>query len=116
MTDPTQEILDALDSLLELERQALLEARLDRLAPLLAEKERLIDRLSLLDAATDLSRLRGKAERNQHLMDNAMRGIRSVATRLGTLRRLRRSLETYDKAGRRTTIVTQGGSQVEKRA
>lgn len=117
MTDETTRVFDALDTLLERERIALLEGRLDALAELLAEKEQLIDALAAIPLDRDgLIALRGKAERNQNLMDSALRGIRSVATRLGTLRRLRRSLETYDQAGRRRTIVTQGGSQVEKRA
>jgi len=112
----SQQVLEALDALLEKERQALLASRFDRLGALVVEKERLINRLSELDAVADLGGLRGKAERNQRLMDSAMRGIRSVATRLGTLRRLRRSLETYDKAGRRASIVMTGGGQVERRA
>lgn len=117
MKDDTQDVLDALDALLEMEREALLAARLDSLAALVAEKERLMDRLAALDAAAgDLTGLRGKAERNQQLMDSAMRGIRSVASRLGTLRRLRRTLETYDRAGQRKIIATPGGGQVEKRA
>ncbi|MGR3373859.1 hypothetical protein [Pseudooceanicola nanhaiensis] len=117
MTDETTRIFDALDALLERERLALLQGRLELLSDILAEKEGLIDRLTERPLGGDeLTTLRGKAERNQELMDNTLRGIRSVASRLGTLRRLRRSLETYDQAGRRKTIVTQGGSQVEKRA
>lgn len=117
MTDEPTRIFDALDALLERERLALLEGRLALLSDILAEKEGLIDRLSERPLEEDeMTVLRGKAERNQQLMDNALRGIRSVATRLGTLRRLRRSLETYDQAGRRQTIVTQGSGQVEKRA
>lgn len=114
----TQPLLDELDTLLERERITLLEGRLDGLAGLLAEKEDLIESLAALDIDPDqqqLEGLRGKADRNRHLMDSALRGIRSVTTRLGTMRRLRQSLETYDRSGQRTTIAT-GSGQVERRA
>jgi len=117
MTD-TQPLLDDLDLLLERERLALLEGRLDGLAELLEEKEALIEALSTLDTGPERHRLeglRGKADRNRHLMDSALRGIRAVASRLGTMQRLRQSLETYDRSGRRTSIVT-GNGQVERRA
>lgn len=116
--DTAGALLQAFDQLLERERTALMSGNLEDLNEILTEKAALIDRLGSdpLDADRErLGELRGKAQRNQELMDNAMRGIRSVATRLGTMRRLRRALETYDQSGRRTTIVT-GGAQVEKRA
>ncbi|MGR3322704.1 MAG: flagellar biosynthesis protein FlgN [Pseudooceanicola sp.] len=110
-------ILDALDDLLNRERDALLSGQLDRLPDLLEDKERLIERLGRTEMAEEsqLAALRRRAERNQALLDNAMRGIRAVAERLGTMRRLRQSLDTYDPSGRRTSIVTRPG-RVERRA
>ncbi|WP_375688093.1 flagellar biosynthesis protein FlgN [Pseudooceanicola sp. LIPI14-2-Ac024] len=119
MTRDADDLFAALDRLLEEERAALLTGRLHALADILVDKAQLIDALQAAgpaDAARDMAELRTKAVRNQELMDNAMRGIRAVANRLGTMRRLRRSLDTYDESGRRTTISTQGGSQMEKRA
>ena len=118
MTEPANRLFDALDALLERERSMLLTGQLADLPGLLSEKEALIDQLSTMDAeeALKMDGLKARALRNQELMDNALRGIRTVAERLGTMRRLRRSLDTYDQAGRKTSIVTATGHQVEKRA
>lgn len=118
MTPETRNLFDSLDDLLEKERAALLLGDLEKITVLLSEKEVLFDRLTLIDDATadDLTQLQGKAMRNQALLDNAQMGIRAVATRMANLRRLRRSLETYDETGRKTTITTRMDNQVEKRA
>lgn len=116
--DPHQELIDALDLLLEQERDALMAGQLEALAPLLAQKEALIDRLTALDGLEEaaLRPLRGKAARNQVLLDGALRGIRTVANRFSTLRKIRRTLETYDSQGRKSALVQQHDNRLEKRA
>lgn len=116
--DPHQDLIDSLDVLLEREREALMAGRLEALTDLLDQKERLIDRLNGLEGldAVDLQPLRGKAQRNQALLDGALRGIRTVANRFSTLRKIRRTLETYDSQGRKSALVRQHDNKLEKRA
>lgn len=117
-TETTQEIADRLDELLELERAALLQGDLEKLPPLLEEKEQLIDGLNAHQPPeiTVLEELQLKVERNQALLDGALQGIRKVAARMAAFRRIRRSLETYDKSGRKRTIQGDVERRVEKRA
>ena len=118
MTETTaQTLVDALDDLLEAERDALLKGDLDAIAGLLERKECLIDALNdpELEAAP-LEGLQAKVTRNQALLDGALQGIRRAAARMAALRRVRRSLETYDEDGRKRTIEGEVVRKVEKRA
>lgn len=114
----SQDIIHALDDLLEKERTALLEGNLDIITRLLSEKENLIDHLNASEASLPeaLDMLQGKVQRNQALLDGALQGIRAVANRMGSLRRIRKSLDTYDESGRKTTIHVRQDNKVEKRA
>lgn len=116
--DTATGILQALDDLLEQERCALLTGDLDQMARLLDRKSDLIDALNALDPEQqpDLEGIRGKVLRNQTLLDGALQGIKQVADRVATLRKLRHSFETYDETGRRQTIEGVVVRQVEKRA
>lgn len=116
--ESNQKIIDRLDELLEIERMALLEGNLERIAGLVDEKESLIDALNALDASPQqgLSALQEKVTRNQALLDGALQGIRTVAARMAAFRRIRRSLETYDESGRKQIIQGEIESKVEKRA
>lgn len=112
------DVISRLDSLLELEREALLNGDLEKISEQLEEKEELLDRLSEFEVTPkdDLQELQIKVERNQLLLDGALQGIRKVAARMAAFRRIRRSLDTYDQTGRRTTIQGDVERQVEKRA
>lgn len=116
--ESAQGLIDQLDTLLEHEREALLEGRLEKVAEIAQSKEHLIDALNALppDPEYRISALQTKVERNQVLLDGAMQGIRNVAARLAALRKIRRSLETYDAAGRKQTIQGEIERKVEKRA
>lgn len=118
MTDIAQSLIDELDDVLDQERQALLQGDLEDLARLMTLKEGLIDRLNKIDALTrdDLDAVQGKVTRNQALLTSAMEGIRAVADRMADLRRVRRGLETYDRAGRKKEVGIQTAPSVEKRA
>ncbi len=109
---------DALDDLLEAERDALLKGDLEKLTSMLSRKEALIDALNE-DMQTDLPILQTlgkKVQRNQLLLDGAMVGIRNVAQRLAELRGLRGSLETYGSDGKKRNIDVDADHTVEKRA
>ncbi|WP_187430688.1 hypothetical protein ROLI_000680 [Roseobacter fucihabitans] len=113
-----QDVIDALDDVLESERTALLEGNLDEVGRLLERKEQLIDTLSNLEMASlaPLEDLNSKVKRNQALLDHALEGIRTVARRLAAMRRVRSSLDTYDEKGARQTIDITPEGVLEKRA
>ena len=113
-----QDFMDALDDLLEEERRIILAGELEAIPALLEQKEMLFDRLksTRLENSADLEVLQGKVSRNQALLEGALRGIRAVADRMSTLRRMRDSLETYDRQGQRKSFAAVPGNKIEKRA
>lgn len=116
MTDRTRDVVhEALEKLLDRERNALLAGDLETIAGLAEEKERLIGQLSG-SAVPGLEGLRNKAARNQALLNSALEGIRAVADRLEAVRQLRGTLDTYDSNGRRHSIDGLRQPRVEKRA
>lgn len=116
MTDQDT-VAQRLGSLLEMERNALLEGDFDQIAVLLEEKETLIGALEEDPVQVDqLAPLHLGLRRNQELFDQALAGIRNVAARLGDLNRVRRSMNTYDAQGRSRTIEATGAIRMEKRA
>jgi len=116
--DTAQDMIDELDTLLDQERQALVEGDLEQLGRLLANKENLIGKINLIDTLerSRLSHVHDKVARNQVLLNSAMEGIRAVASRMADLRRVRQGLETYDRTGRKKRFDTQTHTSVEKRA
>lgn len=100
----------AMAALLESEAEALRSGALDRIAPLLAEKERLAARLAAAPpearpdgAAAD--RLRQAAEHNAMLLQATLEGLRSGVARIGALAGASTNLQTYDGTGRRTALA-----------
>lgn len=118
MNENLQTTVDSLDDLLDAERRALLEGNLDEIARLHDRKEQLIEVLNRMDVEdqANLVALNTKLERNQALLNTALGGIRSVARRLAAIRRVRQSLDTYDSAGRKTSVETCIDRSFEKRA
>ncbi|MGJ8543962.1 MAG: flagellar biosynthesis protein FlgN [Sulfitobacter sp.] len=114
----TRAHIEALNRLLEAERESLLNGQLDDLAEMVPDKERLLAVLQSGKPAEKhaLHLLDQKVKRNQMLLNGALEGIRSVAQRLATLRQMRGSLETYDAQGGRKTVDTGNQTSVEKRA
>lgn len=114
----TQKDIDDLEALLDAERAALLKGDLVALTEMLAQKEALIGSLKT-QSNSDLpvlQRLDTKLRRNQLLLNGALEGIREVAGRLATLRRMRGGLETYSSDGTRKHIEVEVDHTVEKRA
>lgn len=111
-------LVGQIDRLLEEERLALSEGRLNDLVELISQKQALIDALTATPLAQDapLKELQSKAARNQAMLDSALRGIKSVSARLSTLRKVRESLDSYDAQGQRRTINTPSQGKLEKRA
>ena len=119
MTDETpQGLIDALDRILDQERQALMQGALDQIDDLMREKEALIDKINAAEAieSASLANLQDKVARNQALLSSALEGIRAVANRMADLRRVRSGLETYDHRGRKKSFGIHPQSHVEKRA
>ena len=112
------DLYDSLDDLLDRERAALIGGNLSAIGGLVAEKEDLMARITAEDAPARkrLERLQGKALRNQELLDSALKGIRAVANRFATLRRIRKTLETYDESGKKSALPAVIASKVERRA
>lgn len=87
---------------LELERQAILEGAFGGLAAMTATKEELIARLELDPPPDDdLRDIHRRAERNRHLLQAALRGMRSVADRMSTLRQVQGTFDSYTQEGAR---------------
>lgn len=116
--DAANPLICELDELLDRERRALIDGDLELLGRLLGQKEALFARINSLDAVeqSSLQVMQDKISRNQALLKSAMDGVRAVADRMANLRRVRRSLETYDRSGRKTRIGTETRPSVEKRA
>ncbi|MCB1340510.1 MAG: flagellar biosynthesis protein FlgN [Pseudooceanicola sp.] len=117
-TDAAQAVIDELDQLLDQERKAVLAGDLETIARILALKETLIDRVNAIppQGPRDLRGLTEKLSRNQALLTAAMEGIRAVADRMADLRRVRQTLETYDRTGRRNRQQTPTHGTIERRA
>jgi len=113
-----QSLINALDDILEEEREALTQGELHKLEALLARKEELFDKLNRIsDLEQDaLNDVHGKVTRNQALLGSAMQGIKAVATRMAELRKVRKGLEVYNRSGQRTSFATSGSLKLEKRA
>ncbi|MCW1954574.1 MAG: hypothetical protein KIH71_001535 [Roseobacter sp.] len=111
-------LISQIHTLLEKEHKALVSGDLDTLVKLLDQKQALVTALNA-SPLPDVSTLRGlqtKAIRNQAMLESATRGIKSVSTRLATLQKVRKSLESYDASGKKKTILGSQKNTLEKRA
>ena len=123
MSDETVEfpLIDSLQDLLDEERAALIEGKLDALPDLLTRKEALFEELTTLREeeeidADDLAPLQYGFARNQQLLESAQAGLRATQARMGTMRRVRTTFESYDNRGQRQAVQLNAGQRVEKRA
>lgn len=104
-------------ALAETERKALLAGDFDRIRAVFDEKQALAHVLSEdPDAALTLAPLKAALERNHHLLDRALEGLRAVANRIGALDSAQCSIKTYDRQGQEKTIAARRTSTLEKRA
>ncbi|NOD94115.1 flagellar biosynthesis protein FlgN [Ruegeria sp. HKCCD4884] len=111
-------LIKSLEEVLDLERAALVQGDLDRLAHMVPEKEKLIGAINDLQVQDSdaLIRVQRKVERNQALLNSAAAGIRAVATRMAELRRVRQEFSTYGADGQRSQFAVRSTVKLEKRA
>lgn len=107
---------DAVEDLLERERQAVLAGNLEVLTRLISEKTRMMALLKRTAIPQDqLTQLRRKAQQNQGLLKACARGIKSAATHISGLHAEKAPLRTYDSFGSSREIL-QRRSTLEKRS
>ncbi|MBO9473754.1 flagellar biosynthesis protein FlgN [Shimia sp. R10_1] len=119
--DTTVDLVESLTTLLEEERSILIEGKLDALEALLARKEALFEELEELQEEDPidldtLAPLQDLFRRNHALLESTQSGLRATQERMGTMRRVRTSLETYTNTGQRQAVQMSAGQRVEKRA
>lgn len=90
---------DALDDLLDNERQMILEGQIEGLADTTRLKERLVTRLADDPTTPRLLRLRAKAERNQALLAAAARGLKAARSHLINMAGPAAPMRTYTANG-----------------
>ena len=88
----------AAEALLDRERDLLRLGRIDELAPLLAERDRVLAAATGADVER-LRRLRAKAERNGRLASAAADGIRAALSRVRELARAAGPIGSYSATG-----------------
>ncbi|MDA5557423.1 flagellar biosynthesis protein FlgN [Shimia sp. MMG029] len=119
--ETTIDLVESLTTLLEEERSILIEGKLDALEALLARKEALFEELEELQEEDPidldtLAPLQDLFRRNHALLESTQSGLRATQERMGTMRRVRTSLETYTNTGQRQAVQMSAGQRVEKRA
>lgn len=114
----THDLFEKLETLLDQEKQALANGALGDIKLILDQKSGLLEQLEALDDTSrpDLAGLYEKVSANQRLLDSALRGVRQVADRMATLRRVRTTLETYNSNGEKSDLSISTTRKLEKRA
>ena len=111
------QLAERLDSLLESEREALLQGDLERIGQIMEEKQALVDSL---DDSEETARLllpmRDRIRRNNTLFDQALSGLRMAVARLGALHGISKAVHAYDASGQRFSISQPIENKLEKRA
>ncbi|MHA6265425.1 flagellar biosynthesis protein FlgN [uncultured Aliiroseovarius sp.] len=116
MTLFNQPAARALETLLDRERALIISGDIQKLARLLPEKERLLERVKTMgDSAGRLEHIQGKADRNQSLLDAVACGIKSVQSRLEAMREGQKVLRTYTQKGESQSI-SRKTTKFERRA
>ncbi len=109
-------LVDAIEDLLDRERQAVLGGNLDGLTRLIPEKIRLMERMARIrQPLGQIDGLKDKALQNQRLLEAVARGIESVSAHVTGLQTNKPPLRTYDATGASKEIL-QHRSTLEKRA
>lgn len=105
MRDSAAIITDALNDLLDGERELILSGRLEELGRTIEQKERLFARLATNSNPLALDSLRQKLERNQALLRAAARGLEAAKTTIARIARGGDPLRTYDADGAASELV-----------
>ena len=113
--------LARIDALLDRERKALKEGRLEKLEPMVAEREKLVEDLKGKidgddrESVRKLKEIRSKAQKNASLYSAALDGIKSANARVAAIRQATEHLSTYSQDGE-VSDVMDGQRKIEKRA
>lgn len=116
--DQCDAVIEMLEDVLDAERAALLGGDLDGMRRLVDRKEKLVEQFATVPDP-DLQSVRNlseKMKRNQGLLTESLKGIKSVSDRLAALHRVQHSLDTYDANGTKCTVQMKANARVEKRA
>ncbi|EAR50746.1 hypothetical protein OG2516_10094 [Oceanicola granulosus HTCC2516] len=95
------EVIHDLRSLLEHERELLLDGNLEAVGQLGAAKEQCLEALGGCEDRAPLRHLADQLERNQRLLESAQAGVRAARARLALVEHVRRELNIYKADGRR---------------
>ena len=112
------DIFDAVEELLDAERNAIIDGRVEDLEAMLPLKSALQKRLAnaQLDPRGDLPRLREKSAHNQRLMAASAKGIKAAQARINQIRRGESDLRTYGGDGTCVALPDSGGAHLRKHA
>ena len=114
----TQNIVQELSDLIEVEQEAVLRGDLAVVQDLVDRKAALIGQINGAAARghAELPELQRRIARNQQLLQKAMDGIHAVSERLKKLRDARVSLTVYDAQGQAQRYGTERKPEFERRA
>ncbi len=120
MSHPVVDLLRRIEELLHVERHLIREGSFDQLAKLAVTKESLMQELGAHEKNAELThaplaRIRVMAERNQSLINAALKGIRAAQKRLEMIQRASSSMNSYDRLGK-TRAIGSAFPSVERRA
>ena len=115
---PQSQVLPQVEDLLVSQHALLVSGDFQALKRLEADKEKVIAAIQPMSKKDhhDLKHLRVLAEHNQQLFKKALKGIQDVNKRLESLRKVRDSIDTYDRSGRWVSVEPQRSKDLEKRA
>jgi flagellar biosynthesis/type III secretory pathway chaperone len=115
MTD--MRTVETFENLLDEEHDALINGDFERIAELMQEKQGLVEKLpAVCDRPEALTMIRDRMARNHRLFDQSLAGLRNVASHLGVLAHVRKTLSTYNGKGQKETLTGQISKRLEKRA
>lgn len=107
--------LRALQLLLDQEYEALLTGSLDRIAPMTATKEKLLQQLPTKGASPkELVAISRAIARNQALLTAASKGVKAAEAGLATLKKVTQESVVYDKSGAVSRMRQEGKGLSEK--
>lgn len=109
-------LIDALEDLLDQERDLLLDGRLDGLRRIADLKAGLVGDLANAPAAPEWDRVAAKAARNARLLEVAGQGLRSALERISAIRNGPAPLATYSRQGVKRDLDRPAPGGLERRA
>ena len=112
-------LAEKIDTQLDLERRLILQGQLEKLEPMIAERERMVADLAesaVADEAQikEIELLQVKARRNAGLIKAAIEGIRAANERVAEIEAAHSKLSTYSAAGQVSNVACTKASVSKK--